>query len=281
MPQVFGAGEKDPKAHLRLFSSFFALLVPEESGHSPNVLSTFAQREGSRFRVWVWPFQEQPLCAAADLSAQSCAPAQLCRLLWRKRSFLCFLQGANPAVSTWLGCCDRWHSALLGLCHQPWCWCHHPRAVVGVGHPGDTPVAAQPSLGLPSARELLPCSRAGIAGASMPCQGVIPCSEGCGGPCLSPSRAGAWPGHPGLSLNLTNHRESTWLGGLAGKMNYFGFLPALFSQPRCNVAVLCQGAFSPLHSCRIWCREYFELWLWLSQSCTSRARGTKDFSSFA
>lgn len=69
--------------------------------------------------------------------------------------------------------------------------------------------------------------------------------------------------------------------GLAGKMNYFGFLPALFSQPRCNVAVLCQGAFSPLHSCRIWCREYFELWLWLSQSCTSRARGTKDFSSFA
>lgn len=207
MPQVFDAGEKESKAHLRLFSSFLLFWSVKKTVTAQTLSPPWHRREGSRFRGLGLAFPgTAPVCAGANLSALSCAPAQdsagLCRLLLGGKGALCFLEGAKPAVATWLGCSDRWHWVLLGLCHEKWFWAAGtgrwvpPTAAVAVGSPGESP--AQPSLCHPSPGNC--CPAAGEAFLEHPrlAQGSCSMLRGAGVP---------W-----LSLCPANHRESTWVG---------------------------------------------------------------------
>lgn len=225
-PKVFG--EKESRAHLRLFSSFLLFWSLKKRVTAQSFSTPLHRREGSRFRNSPCLCRCKPECSEES--------AGLCRLLFGGKGASCSLEGAKPTAITWLGCCDRWHCALLRLCHEKWCWAAGtepwllPTAVVSVGSPGES--SAQPSLCLPSPGELLPWGREGFPGASM----CVPRSS---------FHARTGRGSPGLSLCLANHRGSTWVGVWLVKLFTLVFFPALFTQPRCNVALLCQGAFFP------------------------------------
>lgn len=229
MPQVSaGAGEEESEARLRLFSSFLHFWSLKKTAQT--FPPTLHREEGSRFRGLGLAFPgTAPACAGANLGAQSCAPAQesagLCRLLFGGRGALCFLEGAKTTVTTWLGCCDRWHSVLWGCAVRngagllpPSAGAGRPRAAGVRGSPGESPAALH-CPAVPSQRRGITALRLGSisCGIHVLPKELAPCSEGREVPACPPSGAGARPGPPGLSFRLANHRA-----GL-GKARGFGF----------------------------------------------------------